>query len=106
MTMDVVLSSETLEALLTKEQNTIEYQNAKEDAERCLATKEEYAIIVWTDEEVKDLINDAFQVKLSDEHAIDILNIIEETNDGQTGVTNQSIREDYETHISHHYKED
>jgi hypothetical protein len=104
--MDVVISSEVLEVLLDPKADSIQKANAQKDARMCLETKEEYAIIVWSDEEIKQIIDNRYHVTISDEHAIDILNIIEETNDGEHGVSNNTIRDIYETHIQHHYKED
>jgi hypothetical protein len=103
--MDVVLNSATLEALLNKEQNSIEYQTAKIEAENALSTKEEYAILVWNDEDVKDMIAQQFDVAISDEHAIDILDMIEETHTTAEGINMFDVHQLYKVHLSEKYKD-
>jgi hypothetical protein len=101
--MDVVIGSETLNTLLTAQQNSIEYATAKEEAQMCLDTKEEYGIITWTDEEVRDSIKAVFNVDLSDEHCISLLNMLEETNTKADGFNYSKLADLYLTHLSEHY---
>jgi len=101
--MDVVISSETLATLLDKDACPIVRASAIEDAEMCLNTKEEYAILVWNDEEVKDRIKERFNIEISDEHAVDVLNLIEETATKTDGVCLKDIDDLFELHLKSKY---
>jgi hypothetical protein len=103
--MDVVINSATLEAILFKEQNSIEFQVAKEEIELALATKEEYAILVWNDEDVKDMIKQQFGVDISDDHAIDILDMIEETHTTAEGINMFDVHQLFKIHLSDKYED-
>jgi hypothetical protein len=101
--MKVVIDSHTLDALLNKEQNSIEFQNAKVSADRALETAEEYAVFVWCDEDVRDHIKEAFEVDLSDEDVIGILRHMENCHDCCNGITWETIESLYQNYFEKKY---
>ena len=101
--MDVVINSETLELLLDGDKQSMPYASALQAAREALDTKEEYAIITWNDEEVRDHIKDVYGYDISDEHAVDMMNLIEETNSKNYGFSFVEVEKLFATHLKHHY---